>query len=206
MEWGTYSMAPFSNRAFISCSITRTCWGATLVENTPINLGGRDPNCIDIVNFFYSLQDPTRYIWLKIPGCQNSTWGTSLSRLVSGFICSCAVRATSWNGEPTGSIWTDHSETLLGGGGHPKATMFPGGPWYMRSPETAAPWSTRGGRVCRTVLWGQWRETDNVSPRASGLFPAAFLKIITDFKSILHLEGCGWARFPCPHYLGGEAR
>ncbi len=43
-------MAPFSNRAFTSCSITRTCWGATLVENTPIN------------PFIYSLQDPTRYI------------------------------------------------------------------------------------------------------------------------------------------------
>ncbi len=37
---------PFSNRASTSCSITRTCWGATSVENTPINLGGRDPNCI----------------------------------------------------------------------------------------------------------------------------------------------------------------
>ncbi len=46
MEWGTYYMAPFSNRAFTSFSITRTCWGATSVENTPINLGGRDPNCI----------------------------------------------------------------------------------------------------------------------------------------------------------------
>ncbi len=46
LEWGTYYMAPFSNRAFTSCSITRTCWGATLVENTPINLGGRHPNCI----------------------------------------------------------------------------------------------------------------------------------------------------------------
>ncbi len=44
---GRYSMALFSNRAFTSCSITRTCWEASLVENTPINLGGRDPNCID---------------------------------------------------------------------------------------------------------------------------------------------------------------
>ncbi len=30
-------MAPFSKRGFTSCSITRTCWGATLVKNTPIN-------------------------------------------------------------------------------------------------------------------------------------------------------------------------
>ncbi len=36
LEWGTYSMAPFSNRAFTSCSITRTCWGATL--------GGKHPH------------------------------------------------------------------------------------------------------------------------------------------------------------------
>ncbi len=147
MEWGTYSMAPFSNRALISCSITRTCWGATLVKNTPI---------------FYNLQDPTRYIWQKFPRCQNSTRGISLSRLVSGFICSCAVRTTFWNGEPTGSIWTDHSETLLGGGGHPKATTFLDGPWDMRSRETAAPWSTRGGRVGRTVPWRHRRETDTV--------------------------------------------
>ncbi len=34
--------------------------------------------------------------------------------VVSGFICSCAVRTMSWNGEPTGSIWSDRSETLLG--------------------------------------------------------------------------------------------
>ncbi len=33
------------NRAFTSGSITRTCWGAT--SNPPINLGGREPNCID---------------------------------------------------------------------------------------------------------------------------------------------------------------
>ncbi len=38
---------PFSNRAFTSCSITRTCWGGTSVENTLINLRRRDPNCID---------------------------------------------------------------------------------------------------------------------------------------------------------------
>ncbi len=205
MEWGTYSMAPFSNRALISCSITRTCWGATLVKNTPI---------------FYNLQDPTRYIWQKFPRCQNSTRGTSLSRLVSGFICSCAVRTTFWNGEPTGSVWTDRSETLLGGGGHPKTTTFPGGPWDMRSPETAAPWSTRGGRVGRTVPWRHRRETDTVkwgvdrstSGGESSLawalrrqvfffffFFAAALEIITVLRSVLHFDGFGWARFPCPH-------
>ncbi len=43
-------MAPFSNRAFTSCSITRTCWGW--------HLGGKHP----YKPFFYSLQDPTRYI------------------------------------------------------------------------------------------------------------------------------------------------
>ncbi len=31
-------MAIFSNRAFISCSINRTCWGATSVDKTPMKL------------------------------------------------------------------------------------------------------------------------------------------------------------------------
>ncbi len=44
----------------------------------------------------------------------------------------------SWNGEPAGYVWTDHSEIPLRGGEHPKATTFPGGPWEMRSPKTAA--------------------------------------------------------------------
>ncbi len=35
-------------------------------------------------------------------------------------------------------------------------------------------------------------------------FPAAFLEIITVFRFVLHFEGCGWACFPCPHYLGGR--
>ncbi len=36
LDWGTYYMAPFSNKAFTSCSITRTCWGG--------HLGGKHPN------------------------------------------------------------------------------------------------------------------------------------------------------------------
>ncbi len=115
-----------------------------------------------MIPFFYSLQDPTRYIWQRFPRCQISIRATSLSRLVSGFICSCAVGMTSWNGEPTGNVWTDRSETLLRGGGHPKVTTFPGGPWDMRSPETAAPWSIRGGRVGRTVSWGHRRGTGTI--------------------------------------------
>ncbi len=83
-------------------------------------------------------------------------WGS-----ISHALSSCAVRMTSWNGKPIGSVWTDRSETLLGGG-HPKASMFPGGSWDMRSPKTAAPWSTRGDRVGRTVHWGHRRETDTV--------------------------------------------
>ncbi len=51
-----------------------------------------------------------RYIWQKFPRCQNSTRGTSLSRLISGCICSCAVRTTFWNSEPSGTVWTDRSE------------------------------------------------------------------------------------------------
>ncbi len=78
-----------------------------------------------LIPFIYSLQDPTRCIWQTFPRCQNSSRGSSLSRLVSGFICSCAVRTTSWNGEPKGSVWTDRSETLLGGARHPTATTFP---------------------------------------------------------------------------------
>ncbi len=68
----------------------------------------------------------------------------------------------SWNGEPAGCVWTYHSEILLRGCGHPKATTFLGGPWDMRSPETTAPWSTRGGRVGRPVPWGHRSETGTV--------------------------------------------
>ncbi len=209
MEWGTYSMAPFSPlKLFFSCFITS--WGATLVKNTPI---------------FYNLQDLTRYIWQKFPCCQNSTRGTSLSRLVSGFICSCAVRTTFWNGEPTGSVWTDCSETLLGGGGHPKATTFPGGPWDMRSPETAASWSTRGGRVGRTVPWRHRRETDTVkwgvdrftsegggggliglSPRASSLFSRRHLRNNNGPQIRFTLWRLRLSTLPVSPFLGGEAR
>ncbi len=136
-------MAPFSNRAFISSSITRTCWGATSVDKTPMNLGGRDPNCIW---YFFSIVCKTQWgiFGRSFHAVKNSTWGTSLSRLVSGFVCICAVRMTSWSSEPAGSVWADRSETLLRGSGHPESTTFPGGPWDMRSLETAAPWSTRG--------------------------------------------------------------
>ncbi len=163
-----------------------------------------------------------RYFW-QFPRCQNSTRGTSLSRLVSGFISSCAVRTTSWNGEPAGSVWTDCSETLLEGAGIPKATTFPGGPWDMRSPETAAPWGTRGGRVGRLVPWGHRRETGTVklgvnrftSRGKSSLawalghqdhFPAAFLELITVLRSVLLFEGCGWVCWPFSQSLCGGAR
>ncbi len=90
LEWGTYFMAPFSNRAFTSCSITRTCWGATLVDNTPINLGGRDP--------FYILQDPTRYIWQKFPCCHIGGGGVliGLSPQASGLLSRSLLR--NYNG------------------------------------------------------------------------------------------------------------
>ncbi len=133
------------------------------------HLGGKQPHksgwarpVLYLIPFFYSLQDPTRYIWQKFPRCPDSTWGTSLSRLVSGLICSCAVRTMSWNGKPKGSVWTDRSEILLGGGRHPKDSTFPGGPWDMHLMETAAPWSTRGGRLGRKDPWRDWRETDTV--------------------------------------------
>ncbi len=128
MEWGTYSMASFSNRAFTSCSITRTCWGATSVDNTPMNLGGRDPNCI-WYPFSIVCRTQRDIFGRSFHAAKNYTRGTSLSRLVSGFICICVDRTTSWNGEPAGCVWIDRSEILLRGGGHPKATTFPGGPW-----------------------------------------------------------------------------
>ncbi len=79
MEWGTYYMAPFSNRAFTSCSITRTCWGATSVENTPINLGGQHPNCIwypfSIVcrtqRDIFGRSFHAAKILLEVPACQD---------------------------------------------------------------------------------------------------------------------------------------
>ncbi len=198
-----------------------------------------------LIPFFYSLQDPTRYICrslhavkflLEVPASRvilcvytlNAAvqrasrvpilrWGSTINNTLS----SCAVRTTSWNSEPTGSVWTDRAETLLGGGGHPKATTFPGGPWDMRLPETAAPWSTRGGRVGRMFHWGHQREKDTVKRgvdrsltasltwalRRQDFFPAAFIKLIIKvLRPVLHFEGCGWARFPCPYYLGGGAR
>ncbi len=99
---------------------------------------------------------------------KNYTRGTSLSRLVSGLVCICALRTTSWSSEPAGGVCADYSETLLRGGGHPEATTFPGGPWDMRLPETAAPWSTRGGRVGRPVSWGHRRETIHLLPAYPG--------------------------------------
>ncbi len=44
-------------------SITRTCWGATSVENTP------ETRTV-LIPFFYRLQDPTRYIWQTFSCCQ----------------------------------------------------------------------------------------------------------------------------------------
>ncbi len=187
-----------------------------------MNLGGRDPNCI-----WYPFSIVCRTQWdifgRSSHAAKNYTRGTSLSRLVSGFICICVDRTTSWNGEPTGCVWTDRSEILLRGGGHPKATTFPGGPWDMRSPETAAPWSTRGGRVGTPVPWGHRRETSTIewgvnrstsrgevlnslSPRGQDLFPAAFLELITILRSTLPFEDCGWVCLPCPQSLCGGAR
>ncbi len=113
-------------------------------------------------HIFYNLQDPMRYIWQKFPRCQNSTRGTSLSRLVSGFICSCAVRTTFWNGKPTGSVWTDHSETLLGGGGHPKGHYVSG--WTLRYALARDRCALRHTKWqgWQTGPWGHRRETGTV--------------------------------------------
>ncbi len=101
MEWGTYSMTTFSNRAFISCSITRTCWGATSVDKTPMN-----PNCI-WYPFYIAYRTQWDVFGRSFHAVKNSTMGTSLSRLVSGFVCICAVRTTSWSSEPAGSACAD---------------------------------------------------------------------------------------------------
>ncbi len=85
---------------------------------TPLEPGRARPE-LYLIPFFYSLQDPTRYIWQKFP---------------------------------------------------------------------------------RWVLIG-------LSLRASGLLPRSFRKIIiTVLGPVLHIEGCGWAHFLCPHYLVGGAR
>ncbi len=112
-------MAPFSNRALNYCSITRTCWGATSVENTHINLGGRDANCIDTL--FQYFAGPNKIYWQKFPCCQISTRGASLSRLVSGFICSCAVRTTSNRQDASGLTTLKPSSE---GAGNPRPLRF----------------------------------------------------------------------------------
>ncbi len=95
---------------------------------------------------------------------------------------------------------------------HEAPNTFPGGSWDMRSPETAAPWSTRGGRVGRMVPWGHRRETNTVkwgvdrstSGGESSLawalvrqvfFPIAFLEKITVLRSVLYFKSCSWTRF-----------
>ncbi len=105
---------------------------------------------------------------------------------------------------------------------HPKATTFAGRHLDMHSPDTATQWSTRGGRVSRTVSWGHRRETNTVkwgvdrstSGGKSSLawalgrqvfFPAAFLEIITVLRFVLHFEGCGLQGFAvCGWALGHQ--
>ncbi len=222
MEWGTYSMTPSLTELSLLVPLPEPAGGPPRWKH--LHKPGRARPRL----YWYPFSIVCRTQWeifgrsfhavkilLEVPASRDS--------LVSGFICSCAVRMTFWNGKPRGTVWTDRSETLLGGGGHPKGHYVSGGPWDMRSPETATPWGTRGGRVGRPDPWGHRRETGTVkggvnrstSKGKSSLawalghqdhFPTAFLELITVLRSVLPFEGCSWVCLPCTQSLCGGAR
>ncbi len=78
-------------------------------------------------------------------------WGSTISHALS----SCAVRTTSWNGEPSGSVWTDRSAGRASQGHNVSG-------WTLRYALAPSALKRGGGRVSRAFYWGHRRETDTV--------------------------------------------
>ncbi len=206
MEWGTYSMAPSLTELLFPVPLPEPAGGPPWWKTPPFSIICRTQRDI-FGRSFHAVK-----ILLEVSASRD--WFLDLYVVVQS-----ERRSETANRQEASELTTLKPSSE--GAGIPRPLRFWIGPWDMRSRETAAPWSTRGGRVGRTVPWRHRRETDTVkwgvvrstswwgggggeSSLAWALghqvfFTAAALEIITVLRSVLHFDGFGWARFPCPH-------
>ncbi len=133
--------------------------GAHQVGKYPVKQRRTRPE-LNLVPFFYSTQDPLRYIWQKLPRCQKIYKGTSLSRLASAVLWTTST--VPWSGDPAGDGWSNCFKHFFGGSEPLRTATIPGGGWERNSLDIAVPWTTAGGRGNVTISWGYWGETGTV--------------------------------------------